>query len=157
MKNELGLEGDLFLEGLLAYCKIIKQKAVSSPPPLVSGAAAKSHLQYSGFLSRSNLPVVILGMAENHLTISTAVYTDALYADKLLAIDLYLGFHGPDKILRAARIFMAINKCTEELRLCIVASRLSPRYFPELRTQVQQQTRRRRRSLSSSFSPSLIP
>ena len=72
-------------------------------------------------------------MAGNHLTISTAVYTDALYADKLLAIDLYLGFHGPDNILRAARIFMAINKCTEELRL--LYSRLETlRYCPELCT-----------------------
>jgi len=55
-------------------------------------------------------------MSGNHLEIATAIFTDAVYADKLLSLDLRLGFHGPDNVLHVARMFMAINKCTERLR-----------------------------------------
>lgn len=55
-------------------------------------------------------------MTGNRLEISTVVFTDAVYADKLLSLDLRLGPHGPDNVLRVARICMAINKCTERLR-----------------------------------------
>ena len=48
MKNKLGLEGDLFLVGLLAYCKITKGKAVSSPPSFLA-------LPLSRFCSIPNL------------------------------------------------------------------------------------------------------
>ena len=65
---------------------------------------------------RSNLPIVLLSMAGNCLTVSTAIYTDAVYADKLLSIDLHLGSHGSDNVLRVARIFHAINECTGLLR-----------------------------------------
>jgi len=38
-----------------------------------------------------------------------------VYADKLLSLELRLGPHGPDNVLRIARIFMAINRCTDQL------------------------------------------
>jgi len=55
-------------------------------------------------------------MAGNRLEVATAIFTDAVYADKLLSLDLRLGFHAADNVLRLARVFMAINKCTEKLR-----------------------------------------
>ena len=54
-------------------------------------------------------------MAGNCLTVSAAVYTNAVYADKLLSIDLYLGAHGSDNVVRLARIFTAITNCTNQL------------------------------------------
>ena len=69
--------------------------------------------QYSEFCQWSNLPVVLLSIAGNRLEVSTTVFTDAVYADKLLSLDLRLGPHGPDNVLRVARIFMVINRCTE--------------------------------------------
>ena len=47
---------------------------------------------------------------------STAIYTDSAYADKLVSIDLRFGPHASDNVLRVARTFMAVNKCTERLR-----------------------------------------
>ena len=62
------------------------------------------------------MPVVLLSMAGNRLEVSTAVFTDAVYADKLLSLDLCLGPHGPDNVLRVARLFTAIDECSERLR-----------------------------------------
>jgi len=56
-------------------------------------------------------------MSGNRLVVSTAIYTDAIYADKLLSVDLVLGTHGPDNVLRVARMFMAITRCADQLRL----------------------------------------
>jgi len=55
-------------------------------------------------------------VAGNHLTASTAIYTDSIYADKLLSMDLLFWPHASDNVLRVARVFMAIRKCTEQLR-----------------------------------------
>jgi len=54
-------------------------------------------------------------MAGNCLTISTAVLTDAVYADELLSVKLFLGPHGPDNINHVARVFMAINESKDLL------------------------------------------
>jgi len=98
LQNTPGLGGDPFLQGLAVYNKIIKQE------------------EYSKFCLRSNLPVVLLSMAGNRLEVATAVFTDAVYVDKLLSLDLHLGLHAQDNVLHVARVFMAINKCTEQLR-----------------------------------------
>ena len=55
-------------------------------------------------------------MAGNRFEVSTAVFTDAVYADKLLSLDFCLGPHGPDNVLRVARVCMAIKKCMKRLR-----------------------------------------
>ena len=47
---------------------------------------------------------------------STAIYTDSIYADKLLSMDLRFGPHASDNVLCVARVFMAIKECTERLR-----------------------------------------
>ena len=59
--------------------------------------------------------MVLLTMTGNCLTVSIAVCTNAVYADKLLSVDLNLGVHGSDNVVRVARIFMAIRGCTERL------------------------------------------
>jgi serine/threonine protein kinase len=48
--------------------------------------------------------------------VSTAIYTNAVYANKLLSLDLELGLLAPEIVLRVARIFEAIRNCTAELR-----------------------------------------
>ena len=63
------------------------------------------------------MPAVLLSIAGNCLTVSTAIFTNAVYADKLLTMDLYLGTHGPENVLRVARIFTAQQKCAGALRL----------------------------------------
>ena len=62
------------------------------------------------------MPVVLLAIAGNRLIVSTAVFTNAIYADELFSTTLHLGPHGPDNVLRTARVFMAINDSTSRLR-----------------------------------------
>jgi len=69
-------------------------------------------------------------MAGNRLEVSTAVFTDAVYADKLLSLDLRLGPHGPDNVLRVTRVFMAIDKCAERLRELYSGLERLPKMLP---------------------------
>jgi len=62
------------------------------------------------------VPAILLAIAGNRLVVSTAVFTNAVYADELLSITLRLGHHGSDNVLRVARVFMAIRDCMERLR-----------------------------------------
>ena len=55
-------------------------------------------------------------MAGNRLEVSIAVFIDTVYAEKLLSLDLCLGLHGPDNILRVVRTFVATKKCIDQLR-----------------------------------------
>ena len=52
----------------------------------------------------------------NRLVVSTAIYTDSIYANELLSINLSFGSHASNNVLRVARVFMAMNRCTERLR-----------------------------------------
>ena len=62
------------------------------------------------------MPIILLAIAGNRLVVSTAIFTNRIYADELLSIKLHLGSHGSDNVRRVARVFMAINKATIELR-----------------------------------------
>jgi len=55
-------------------------------------------------------------MAGDRLDVSTAIFTDAIYAEKLFSLDLRLRYHRHENVLRVARVFTAICKCTERLR-----------------------------------------
>ena len=54
--------------------------------------------------------MILLAIAGNRLVISTAVLTDAIYADELLSVALRLGPHGSDNVIHVARVFMVINE-----------------------------------------------
>ena len=58
----------------------------------------------------------MLALAGNRLVISVAIFTDSVYVDELLSITLRAGFHASDRVLHVARVFMAINMCTQRLR-----------------------------------------
>ena len=47
---------------------------------------------------------------------STAIFTDSVYADELVSMGLHFRSNASDNVLRVARTFMAINRCTERLR-----------------------------------------
>ena len=71
-------------------------------------------------------------MSGNCLVVSTAIYTDAIYADKLLSIDLDFGPNGPDNVLRIARIFLAIRKYVNQLRLTYKGLEALPLVVPSV-------------------------
>ena len=115
LTNEQGLGGEPFLQSSVVYCKVVNQWQVPSPLPL-SDPSINLPQQYAEFILRSNLPIILLSLAGNRLEVSTAIFTNAVCADKLLSIDLLLGPHAQDKVQRVARAPTAISKRMEGLR-----------------------------------------
>ena len=64
--------------------------------------------------------MILLTITGNRLVISTAVFTDAIYADELFLVALRLGPHRSNNVLHVARVFMAINESMELDRKSLV-------------------------------------
>ena len=71
--------------------------------------------QYRKRLGQSNFPVILLTMPGDRLVVSTAIFTDSVYANELFSMNLRVGTHVADDVLRVARVFMALGKCIEGL------------------------------------------
>ena len=115
LKNEQGLGGDPVLQSSISYGKVITQKLVCSSLSHSSLLPLNHVVQYNKYLGQSNLPAVLLAIAGDRLTVSTAVYTNEIYVDELLSIPLRLGFHKSNDVLRVARVFMAMNESIKRL------------------------------------------
>jgi len=128
INDEPGRGGDPFLQGLVAYSEAIAQEKVRSLTMSIPSYfnASKCH----PFLDQSNLPVVLLAIAGNRLIVSTAVYTDSIYADELLSVSLRFGSHAADNALYIGRVFMAIKRCMERLSSLYRNLRTSTRPTP---------------------------
>jgi serine/threonine protein kinase len=86
-------------------------------------------LQYKRFREYCNFPIVLVGATANRLEISVAVCVGPIYVSKLLTLDLSLGFHASDNIIRLARVFVALSRCRVDLTKYYdgVSSLASPR------------------------------
>jgi serine/threonine protein kinase len=73
-------------------------------------------LQYKRFRQYCNFPTVLIGVTANRLDISVAVCVGPIYVTKLLTLDLSLGFHASDNIIRLARVFGALSRCRANLK-----------------------------------------
>jgi hypothetical protein len=73
-------------------------------------------LQYKRFRDFCNFPTVLVGATANRLEISVAVCVGSVYVSKLLTLDLSLGFHASDNIIRLARVFGALSSCRLDLQ-----------------------------------------
>ncbi|KAF8335524.1 hypothetical protein F5887DRAFT_989005 [Amanita rubescens] len=93
LKNTLGLSGDALLQAIVDYSKIFKR-----------------------FREFCNFPIVFVGATANRLEISIAVCVGPIYVTKLLTLDLSLGFHAFDNIIRLARVFGALSRCRADLK-----------------------------------------
>ncbi|CAA7270480.1 unnamed protein product [Cyclocybe aegerita] len=98
LKNSLGLSGDALLQAVLVYSKVVSRE------------------QYKCFRGLCNFPIVLLGATANRLEISVAVCVGPIYVTKLLTLDLSLGFHASDNIMRLARVFHVLASCRKDLR-----------------------------------------
>ncbi|KAF9787380.1 hypothetical protein BJ322DRAFT_1055045 [Thelephora terrestris] len=98
IKNEQGLGGDPFLQSLVVYKKFIREK------------------KYQQSLGRSNFPVILLAIAGDRLVVSTAIFTDSVYANELFTMTLRLSTHFADDVSRVACLFMAVKQCITQLR-----------------------------------------
>ncbi|KZT03937.1 uncharacterized protein LAESUDRAFT_728638 [Laetiporus sulphureus 93-53] len=52
----------------------------------------------------------------NRLEISAAIFTDGIYADKLVSLGLLLGFDGEENVLQLARILHVLAVSAKEIR-----------------------------------------
>jgi hypothetical protein len=117
LKNTLGLSGDALLQAIADYSKIVAREKVRSPIPVPSNPIAYLGLQYKPFRGYSNFPIVLVGATANRLEICIAVCVGPIYVSKLLALDLSLGFHASDNIVRLARVFQALSLCCKHLQM----------------------------------------
>src|SRR5258705_203500 len=86
-------------------------------------------LQYKRFQEYCNFPIVLVGATANRLEISIAVCVGPIYVSKLLTLDLSLGLHASDNIIRLARVFGTLSRCRVDLTRYYdgVSSLASPR------------------------------
>jgi len=117
LKNTLGLSGDALLQAIADYSKIVAREKVRSFIPVPSNPIAYLGLQYKPFRGYSNFPIVLVGATANRLEICIAVCVGPIYVSKLLALDLSLGFHASDNIIRLARVFQALSLCCKHLKV----------------------------------------
>ena len=133
LKNEQGLGGDPFLQGLLTYGKVTARPTVCSLSLLYPTCPPLNRIiQYNSVRQLSNLPVILLTIAGNVLILSTAIFTNEMYADELLSIKLHFGPHGSDKVFHVARAFMAIQESMKQLRELYRNLQDAPRSPPPL-------------------------
>ena len=62
-----------------------------------------------------NFPTVLIGVTENRIDISIAVYIGDIHVTKLLTLDATSGFLASDNIFRLARVFVALSACRKDL------------------------------------------
>ncbi len=117
LKNTLGILGDALLQAIADYSKIVAREKVQSPILVPSNPIAYLGLQYKPFRGYSNFPIVLVGATANRLEICIAVCVGPIYVSKLLALDLSLGFHASDNIVRLARVFQALSLCCKHLKV----------------------------------------
>ncbi|KAL5520604.1 hypothetical protein ACEPAF_2605 [Sanghuangporus sanghuang] len=102
LKNVDGVGGNPILQATLDYAKILFQ--------------ARDQAQNRNCVVWSNWPIILIGIAGSRLEISTAVFTDGIYSDKLLSEDFYIDAWQSETVLRVGRIFKALSLAIEELR-----------------------------------------
>ncbi|KAJ3510653.1 hypothetical protein NLJ89_g4547 [Agrocybe chaxingu] len=93
LKNTSGLFGDALLQAVMNYSKVVSRK------------------KYERFRGSCNFPIVLIGATANRLEISVAVCVGHIYVTKLLTLDLSLGFHCSDNVIRLARVFNVLSSC----------------------------------------------
>jgi hypothetical protein len=116
LKNTLGLSGDALLQAVVDYSKIVSREKVRCPISVALNPVAYLCLQFKRFREFCNFPIVLVGATANRLEISVAVCVGSIYVTKLLTLDLSLGFHASDNIIRLARVFGALSRCRADLK-----------------------------------------
>lgn len=66
-------------------------------------------------MDRSNFPIILIGLMGTRLEISTAIYTDGVYVDKLFSEDFSIDAWQSETVLRVGRIFKALSLAIAEL------------------------------------------
>ncbi|TFY76761.1 hypothetical protein EWM64_g7249 [Hericium alpestre] len=91
MKNEDGLGGNATLQGTIVFTKVLAQE------------------KYAKYVERSHCPVILVGMMGTRLEISSAIFTDGVYVDKLVSQELFIDAWQSETVLRLGRIFKALS------------------------------------------------
>ena len=116
LKNSMGLGGDAFLQAVIVYSKLVTQEKVECPISAALRPMAYLCLQFKRFREFCNFPIILIGATANRLEISVAVCVGSIYVSKLLTLDLSLGFHASDNLIRLTRVFVALSDCRVDLQ-----------------------------------------
>lgn len=67
-----------------------------------------------------NFPIIVIGISANHLETSVAVCIGPMYVPvtRLFTLDLSLGFHISNTIMRLVRVVAAFSLCRMDLKSC---------------------------------------
>ena len=130
LKNTPGLSGDALLQTVIDYSKMVSRDKVRCSICAALHTIAYLCLQYKRVREYCNFPVVLVGITANRLEISVAVCVGPIHVTKCLTLDLSLGFHASDHIIRLARVFQALSRC--RLDLHNYYDRVSNLNFPRL-------------------------
>ena len=81
------------------------------------------HLEY---FDRSNCPVALLTVTDTRLEISSLVFIDGVYVEKLFSEELCLGPWQSDNVLRLGRIMVAVSLFFKESHPCFATTSMPP-------------------------------
>ena len=95
----------LFIKRLSIIAKSFHERRFDVVSSAALNTAVYLSSQYKCFREYCNFPIVLVGATANRLEISVAVCVGPIYVTKLLSLDLSLGFHASDNIIRLARVF----------------------------------------------------
>ncbi|KAF8340881.1 hypothetical protein F5887DRAFT_1225861 [Amanita rubescens] len=112
LKNTLGLSGDALLQALVDYSKIVSRQ------------------KFKRFREFCNFPIVFVGATANRLEISVAVCVGPICVTKLLTLDLSLGFHASDNIIRLGSCLWSLSHAVEQISN-IITTESETRTFPD--------------------------
>ena len=112
LKNTVGLT----VTCSSGHCQlqIISQEKVRYAPSVRLNTITYLCLQYNSF---RKFPDVLIGVAGNRIDISIAVCIGDIRVAKSLTLDATSEFLASDKIVRLARVFVALSSCREDLKL----------------------------------------
>ena len=68
------------------------------------------------YVARSNFPVILIDLMGTRLEVSTAIFTNGIYSDKLLSEEFCIDAWQSTTVLRVGRIFKALSLALAELR-----------------------------------------
>ena len=115
LKNESGIGGSAFLRAALMYARVVSDREVCHLALSRLHPALMLH-QYPGRLQRTNHPVILVGIAGDHIELGSAIFLgDGVHHSTPFSQRLRLGFHAHDNVFRLAQAFMAISLAAKSI------------------------------------------
>ncbi|KAH9924280.1 uncharacterized protein BXZ73DRAFT_103570 [Epithele typhae] len=94
----------------------LKNQRGGGDPRMQAQTRFRDLILLKGIERRTNFPGLILTLAASRLDIDTSIFTDRMYYEHVLTIDLEVPFCAEDHIDRFVEVVYALRKCTQGLK-----------------------------------------